>query len=89
MKNPVTIPIYFKGESFREYETLKEDLGVETERPDITESELRDITFYVINGVHVYNEDDKEYGCVMSNGDEFISPLTAKTINKLIEENNN
>jgi hypothetical protein len=86
MKRPVIIPIYFKSESFDAYESMKEDLGIEGVRPDISESDVRDVTFYNINAVCVYRENGKEYGCVMSNADEFISPLSAKQINLAITD---
>lgn len=51
----------------------------------LDECETREITFYTISGVRNYKENDKFYGAVMSNGEDFITNLSYKALNELIQ----
>jgi hypothetical protein len=46
------------------------------------------IKFYVIAAISSYKDQaGKRWGCIHANGREFISPLSAKELDKLISEN--
>lgn len=77
---PIELPIFHHTD---ESHTLK-DCGIDY---SIQDCEIRQITFYHISAISPYKEGDKEYGCVHSNGQEFICKWDYETTKRLIHEN--
>lgn len=76
---PITIPIYHHT---KDTESLK-SLGIGY---SIQDCEKRNITFYNINAVATYIDDEGiEYANIHTDGSQYISPMTAKKVNELIQ----
>jgi hypothetical protein len=53
---------------------------------NLKDAKIEPIKFYVINAISMYTDEaGNKWGCVHSNGSEFISPMSAKELDKLIQ----
>jgi hypothetical protein len=75
----VDLPIFWNNKDNQ----ILDDLGIETE-VDFKECEVRIVTFYVINLIYKFNNED-EYTVVMSNGESFVCELNKTEVEKLIK----
>ena len=81
MSLPITIPVFFHSD---ETETA-EKIGIEY---TVDQSEIRDVTFYVVDAVSTYidHEDDKKvYGRVYSNGSQYITSISYPRLIELLK----
>jgi hypothetical protein len=76
----ITLPIFHHTDQSA---TLK-DCGIEYTFEG--NCEIRDVTFYQINVISEYFEDDKSYTSIHSNGSEYISSLNIKEVEKIIQK---
>lgn len=65
---PIELEILF----FDKDEAQLDNIGI---RPDINEIGTRSITFYNIDCIHPYYENDKNMSCVVCSGQEFICDM--------------
>lgn len=81
MKNinlPVELPIYFNTDDT----SALESLGIE---PNIRNCELKSVTFFTIDAIAPYKEDDGfEYSIIYSGGTEFACKYTYVTIKQIL-----
>ena len=57
------------------------NLGI---RPELNEKETRPFTFYSIDCIAPYNEDDKEFCTIVSGGAEYIATESYKNIKNIL-----
>lgn len=74
------LPILFHTESTSHLEELEIDF-------QLSECDVRETVFYTINGISPYTEFGKDYTTIYSNGFDFICPMNAKEVERLIQEN--
>lgn len=58
------------------------NLGI---RPELDETGIRKVTFYTINNIAPYSEDDKEYCAIRSGGDEYIIADTYLNVKQILD----
>jgi len=76
----ITLPIFHHTDQSA---TLK-DCGIDYTFED--NCEIRDVTFYQINAISEYFEDDRSCTSIHSNGSEYISSLNIKEVEKIIQQ---
>lgn len=75
---PIRLQILYNTDSTR----TKENCGLPV---SMTEYEQREMTFFTIDAVGVYYDDDgKEYGKIFSSGAEFLTMISAHEILRMI-----
>jgi hypothetical protein len=79
MRAKIKLPIFFNTEETYQ----KEELGIET---SLEEAELKHTTFYSIDVITPYIENDNEYCKIYAGGSEFICSLPVKEVEKLVEK---
>jgi hypothetical protein len=68
---------------FNDTEQAKlEDLGI---RPNILSADTRPITFYNIQNLSPYYEQNQNYSCIESGGQEYIIPKTYEEVKQIID----
>jgi hypothetical protein len=78
----INLPIFFHTDNTSDLLNLSIDYK-------LSDCEIRQVTFYVINAIAPYIEDGKVYTTIHSNGDNFVCPLNIKEVEKIINENTN
>lgn len=76
----VKLPILFNNDSTDQLEELNINFNLK-------DYDVREMTFYCINGIAPYVEHGKDYTMVYSNGFDFICPLKMSEVERLIQEN--
>lgn len=76
----VAVPIYHHTDSTR----AKDDQGLKW---DYSECGVREITFVQISGISTVKENGKLYGCIFSNGSEFVSTMSYDDLIELFKKN--
>lgn len=77
----ITLPIFHHTDQSA---TLK-DCGIEYTFEN--NCEIRNVTFYQINAISEYFEDDKRYTSIHSNGSEYICKYQIENVRKIIDQN--
>lgn len=80
MKKGISIPVLFRTEQ----QDTQERIGIDI---DLQKCEVRNITFFSINGITDYTEYGKYNYCeIYANGDYFISPWSVTHVYNIIEQ---
>lgn len=75
----VSLPIFHQTDESEKLKICGKDFDLEDA------CEKREVVFYNINAISPYNEDDKQYTSIHSNGTEYICSLSVKEVEKRID----
>ena len=75
---PILLPILHHSDNTATFKEMGIDYSLD-------ECETRDMTFYHINAISPYYENDKEYTNIHTNGSEYICTLLIKDVKNIIK----
>lgn len=79
--NPIILPIYFNNSELEEQNKKLKELGLPEKEIKSTDCNIKNLTFYEISIIYSCNDGT----VIISNSEEYITPLLYKDTKKLID----